>query len=60
MSRTKDMIMDIMDLYGYIPKDYTFEDYFRDIKKNEKRSTKDKTEEASKESDGRPDNNQQT
>ena len=38
MSKTKDAIMDIIDWYGYIPENYTFEDYNRDVQqKTQKR-----------------------
>ncbi len=38
MSRTKDVIMDIMDWYGYIPKGYTFTDYHKDVEKRKQKN----------------------
>lgn len=59
MSRTKDAIMDIIDRYGYIPKGYTFTDYHKEFK-NEERVKTSKREETDHQSNGGSEDHQQT
>lgn len=58
MSKTKDVIMDIMDWYGYIPKNYTFEDYHRDVKKRKEQNKE--PDRSREETDSVHDENQET
>jgi len=52
MSRTKDAIMEIIEWYGYIPKNYTFNDYHIEKQrlKDEKKNIKEFSKSSSKRS----------